>query len=282
MNSGFVASRALGAFPLSIATSIAFEHLFGIKSEANPEPKPNSIKKYSQFWINLKTLYRNMAGSISRDHNQKVSAHELSDYIILEMETIVRLVNEYSNGTCAPIFFVSNYDFGFYKYANATLRADSTDNQKAFTQRYKETIKHVLKHGPIQGSELLIFANKLKPAKKEKSIILTHIAYDLANSEAFGGLDLIESHTGAIKGKDLWYTKYYDGKELPFIPFIDILLPVFGDSEVFKPMLKSAREDIIAVAKRYNWSSVTTREKVMFGLNTLKNQYLIDVIKTFR
>ena len=277
-----LSSRMLGAFPLSIATSIAFEHLMGVASEANPEPKPNAVGNYRQMWINIKTLYRNMLGSVPREKMDKPDEKDLSDFIITEMETIVRIINEYSNGTCRPVFFVSNYDFGFWKYGQAQLRMDNTDKQKFFTQQYKNAVKLVLKHGPVEGADLYVFDRKLKPPKKEKSIILTHIAYDLVSSDAFGGLDLLESHTGAIKGKDRWYTKYHDGKELEFIPFVDILLPVFGDSETFRPMLKSAREDIIEIAKRYNWSSVTTREKIMYGINTLKNQYLIDVIHSFK
>jgi hypothetical protein len=87
---------------------------------------------------------------------------------------------------------------------------------------------------------------------------------------------LLESHTGALKRKDKWHTKYVNGNDLPFIPFSERLLPVFGDSELFYPAKSDVREAIIGIAKKHNWTSITTDERILFSIKSLNNQFLVD------
>ena len=65
------------------------------------------------------------------------------------------------------------------------------------------------------------------------------------------------------------------------IPFMEGLLPVFGDNETFSPMAISIRREIIEIAKVKAWTQVTTPAKVLFDLNHSKNQFLIENIKLF-
>ncbi len=59
------------------------------------------------------------------------------------------------------------------------------------------------------------------------------------------------------------------------------LLPVFGDNELFKPLNKESREAIIEIAKQYRWSAITSHDKVIYGIDHLKNPYLRTIVKSF-
>jgi hypothetical protein len=125
------------------------------------------------------------------------------------------------------------------------------------------------------------FLLKIRDYNESRTLMLTHYAIDLL-APNFKSFDLLESHTGAIKSKHLWYTKYYNGKDYPQLPFREDLLQVFGDNETFRPMAPSIRKQIIEIAKQYNWSPVSTSEKVEYGLNQIKDPYLRDVLRSLR
>jgi len=275
------AARTLGSFPLSIGTSIALESVFGIKSEVFQQPQKKVIQNYSEFWFNLKTLFRNLYGSVERNKLSELTHQEMSDALYHEMEIIVDLVNQYSFGGTKVIFYVSNYKDLASRYRLAQIRTDTTPQQLRLAEMQNRTLKEILKYGNVPGSETKVFDLQLKAGGIAKTLILTHIAYDLVSYSNFGALTLIESHTGALKERDKWHTKYNNGKELSFIPFCEGLLPVFGDSELFRPLNKDSREAIIGVAQKYRWSSVTTVDKIRYGINTLQNQYLKDVVLSF-
>lgn len=281
MNTNLTSQRKVGAFPVSIATSIALEYLLGVKSEANPEPKPKSVSDYKEFWINIKTLYRNIMGSLDKTASLQVLDNELADTLLQEMEIINGIIGSNSFNTTNVVFYISNYQGLEILYPMAQLRTDNTERQKLYSALMENTIKTMLKKGRPESCDVRIFPNKLKPSGEFKTLILTHIPYDLVAHAQFGSLTLIESHTGAFKTRDRWYSKYYEGKELSMIPFMEGLLPIFGDNETFRPLNKSAREEIIEIAKKYHWSAVTTREKVLYGINTLKNPFLKEAARSF-
>lgn len=65
-----LAARAVGQFPVSIATSLALEGAFGIYPE-RPVVNPPPIKQYQEVWINVRTLMRNLLGSLPQDVQDK-------------------------------------------------------------------------------------------------------------------------------------------------------------------------------------------------------------------
>jgi hypothetical protein len=92
-------------------------------------------------------------------------------------------------------------------------------------------------------------------------------------------LVLLESHTGKIKPRGQWYTKYLNGKDLVQIPFNEGFLQVFGDSETFRPMDIRFRRAILEIAERYKWTAVSTLEKLNYGIDQLKNPYYKEVLR---
>lgn len=260
--------RAVGQLPLSIATSLALESAFGIHPDIKVSSPP--ILQYNELWINLKTLFRNFEGSLLK--NATVSIQETADGMLEEVDKITELVTEYSRGKTKVVFFASNYNGMVGKYKHAVIRGDTTLLQKDHTDRYNKAVGHVLK--THQGDpQFRIFDRKLKGEGLQKVLILTHIPYDLVSYKIFDSLTLLESHTGKIKERSSWHTKYLNGNELSIIPFREDLLQIFGDKETFKPMNIEFRNSIIAIAEKYKWSSATTTDKIRYGINTMANPY---------
>ncbi len=282
MQTHLTASRAVGAFPISIATSIALEYVLGVQSEANPEPKPKSIQNYREFWINIKTLYRNLYGALERSASLEVLPEAMEEALWQEMETIASIIEQYSNGVTKVVFYLSNYKNIRSRFKMAVFKGDHTEKQLAYSILMNNTIQKLLKdHGKTGELDLKLYDLYLKPTKQVNTLILTHIAYDLVSYKNFGTLALIESHTGTIKTREMWYTKYHNGKELPMLPFMEGLLPVFGDNEFFSPLNRKSRAEVLEIAAKYQWDPSTTRDKVLYGVDQLQNPYLKEAINSF-
>lgn len=268
-------NRELGQYPLSIATSLAIESICGIHPE--PPMKGIPVRDYQELWINLRTLYRNLMGSIHKESIGSVSAEELAEALSFEMDQIRKIIGDASLNKTSVVVYLSDYNGLEGKYRHAVLRRDNTDKQKEYTAILEKTFTLLLR--PENGESVLTFDLKLKPKTRSNALILTNYAYDLLSHKEFNGLALLESHTGKIKTSEQWYTKYQSGKDLPNIPFREDLLQIFGDSETFVPMNIKLRKDIMELATKYKWSSLTTRDKIAANVATLLNPFARDLIK---
>lgn len=280
-SSRLIAERTIGQFPLSIATSLAFESLVNIHPELKHKHVP--ITEYPRIWVNLRTLYRNLMGALESDARSMATDVDLANAIHQEMEVIENVVHDYSD-RCEVKFYVSNYKGIEGKYPHAVIRRDNTELQKHFTALLELTLKRVLEmegqpgHN-VQDPRVSVFDLKLQPKQHGKTLILTHIPYDLCSEKAFGELVLLESHTGAIKERAQWYTKFLNGKELPMIPFREDMLQIFGDAETFRPGDPKLRRELIDVATKYRWTAVTTRDKIVYGIETIRNPFFKSVLR---
>lgn len=265
-----IASRTVGQYPLSVATSLAIESANGIHPEIVVDSPP--IRRFDELWVNLRTLYRNFVGALPKERARVVPSEESAHALMQEMEQIAQLVR------CPVVFYVSNYKDIDVRYPHATIRMDSTDNQRLYTSMQHETLEVLLKLNPPQ--KVLGFELKIHPEKPQtKALLLTHYPYDLLSSRSFGDLVLLESHTGRIKERAEWYTKYYQGKDLPPLPFREDLIQVFGDAEHFRPMDLKLRHALLEIAKQYNWTAITTYSKLIYGIEQLQNPYYTAFMK---
>ena len=237
-----LADRTLGQYPLSIATSLALESANGIHPEI-PVARP-PIDAYDELWINVRTLFRNLLGALDTQSAKSVSADQLCDSLKDELVTIVELIATQTGSRVKVVYYISDY---------AGIE--------------------------VEPGSIRLFPLKLKRPEHDgvtslpKALIITHIAYDLFSYRIFSKLDLLESHTGKIKDRSLWYTKYYSGKELSMIPFREDLVQVFGDNETFRTFDPAVRRELIEIATKYKWSPVTTYAKIHYGVSTMKNPY---------
>jgi len=265
-----IAARAVGQYPLSIATSLALESAAGIHPELPQTPSNPPLRKYEELWVNARTLFRNFLGALDKQTVQGVQAPDIAQALFGEMETIVDLVDSITDGRCKVVFYLSNYAGLNTRFRHAVLRMDSTQRQKEYTAIQTQTMELMLHQQPkaFKGFHL-----KIRPDKPVNAMIITHYAYDLSAHDQFTKLTLLESHTGAIKEFAQWYTKYYDGKALSMIPFREDFLQLFGDAETFRPFDIKLRKELIEIATKYNWTAVTTKAKILYGIDTLKNPY---------
>jgi len=271
-----LSQRAVGQLPLSIATSLAIEGAYGVHPDHPSSEVP--ILKYSSLLVNVRTLFRNMLGSLERNNAGKVSIIELAATLAEEMSFIRTFVEENTsrNGNVKVVFYYSNYNGIEREFKRSVARMDNTEKQKEFSALQAQVMKLLLKNPDldIKGFELFL----KNPNGSNSALILTHFAIDLLSAHEFSKLSLLESHTGFVKGKSQWYTKLHNGSELNQIPFMKCFLTVFGDETLFRPHDRKLRMSILEVAKKYNWSSVTTRDKVRYGLETLLNPYARQIM----
>lgn len=271
-----ISSRAIGQFPLSIATSLAFESLFGIYPEV-PPVVPAPLLKYEELWINLSTLYRNFMGALHKDAVIQVHPIDIAEALMVEVDQIRRIIEDGNRGNTKVVIYFSHYKDLDKVYKHALIRSDNTDRQKDYTITHDKTIEYMLKSHP---EAFVVFDRKIITQQQKKAVILTHYAYDLFSRYQFKDLTLLESHTGRFKKKDLWYTKYHNGKDLPFIPFREDMIQIFGDSEHFRPMDIRLKRDVIALAQSHGWSAVTTTDKIRLNVSGMPSGESKETIKS--
>jgi hypothetical protein len=274
-----ISDRALGQYPISIATSLALESACGIHPDIPVKSPP--ILKYDELWINIRTLYRNIIGAVDKSDLLSIRPPLLATTLLNEMEMIEDIINSCTANKVKVIFYYSDYKDLEAKFKLGVARMDNTDAQKEYTVIHNNTIKLLLKeHANDPTHDIRLFDLAIKTEHSIRAMIITNYAIDLLSVKAFSHLSLLESHTGTIREKELWYRKYYNGKDLSQIPFNDVFIRVFGDSESFRPMVIGLRKEILEIASKYNWSSVTTREKLLYGINQMKDFYSKDVLKS--
>lgn len=269
-----IAERAVGQYPLSIATSLAIESACGVHPDIIVETAP--ILQYQELWVNVRTLFRNFMGSLDKTGFKAVMPPQIAEALSQEMDAITSIIAVGSHGKTEVVYYYSNYAGLETKYKHAVVRRDTTDRQKEYTAIHDQTVKILLHE---HSDEIRGFDLKVEPDDYPKALMLTHYAYDLLSWSRFAHLDLLESHTGAIKSRAQWYTKYYEGKSLPMIPFREDFLQVFGDSETFRPMDHKLRKEIVEIATRYNWTAVSTREKLKYGIDQMQNPFAKAVLR---
>lgn len=263
-----VASRVVGQYPLSVATSLAIESACGIHPDLPVDRAP--LVDYPELWVNVRTLFRNLVGAIEKEALKRVTPQGLAEALAYETEILKQLIDSESHQRTKVHYYVSNYNIE-HLYRFGVIRRDNTPRQKEYTAIQTKTLEYLFK---LLGPQAIqVFDAKLKTQHAPRALLLTHYAYDLLSSREFSHLTLLESHTGAIKERAQWYTKYYQGKALSMIPFREDFIQIFGDNETFRPGDPDLRKAIIDIATKYRWTAVTTREKIVYGINQLQNPY---------
>lgn len=273
LSTGVIANRVLGEYPLSIATSLAIEGATGNHPD-HPTGK-NELIQYNQIWVNIKTIFRNLYNAVDRELVLTVKPEDLYEQVEMELDQFQRVIAAETKGQVSVVFYVSDYADMERTYPHAHLRGDTTPLQKAYTSSMISALTPYIRN---HQHDLKTFKLNISGSGNDKTLLLTHYAIDLF-AKGFRELALLESHTGAVKLKHQWYTKYLNGSTIPQIPFMNGFMQVFGDKEHFRPWGMSARKTILNLADEYLWSQVTTKEKVIYSINTLKDHLLRDVLK---
>lgn len=281
--------RATSAFPISIATSLALESIFiGRQDPYDPSrsiPNQVDIRQYQQVWFNIKTLIRNIIGAMS--DSKIMNPQEILDILSEEIEIIKDIFRVEGAGIAKPIFYTSEYikTKAPHVHQAVKVRPANTPAQILYHKNEELILKSFFKHIDKKDDQHLQFKDLIEvkaiDGTKPKALIVTHFPYDLLSYGEFDKLDLLESHTGVLKSREIWSSKLYKvpNGNMNLLPFIRKTLLVFGDNNMFRPMPIELRRQILDIAERRKWNGLTTKDKVMLDINLdIADKYIVSVI----
>lgn len=276
--------RTISGFPLSIGTGIAMETLFTPRQEvydpSRTSPSRITISSYQELWINVLTLIRNAYASCEPSLVKTVTPMDMVEVIMQEIELIKDLLSNEGQGFTVPFFYFNDYKTLFKKDDRIfKRREDKTELQKKVRFIYEKT-KDIITR---QDETIKLLNLNIKTQGAKKSLMFTHITADLLSYNFFEDLELLESHTGKVKKRIEWNTKYHacGDDDLGRFPFCRQLLSCFGDSSLIVPIPLKARKEIIEVGKKLRWTPVTSPTKVAGDLSySLKDMLLASVIRS--
>lgn len=251
--------RALGeTFPISLATAVAFEKLRDY----------NGIRQYNAIYVNLQTLVRNAYGCIDED---KISPEDLFEVVSDDIIKMSMIVNNYFEHLHLIVYDNSNKNIRkLFPYS--VLIKPNTEKQIYYHRLVEETIK--LLHSKFKES-IKIYDTKIIPETgRNLGIILTSFCTELLSAKYFRHLVLLESHTGAIKGRLEWNTKLTNGNELTNIPFCQFTVAIFGDNNrLIKPLPRDFRKTVKNLAIKGEWTSNTTTNLIRYTISNYADEH---------
>lgn len=262
-----IVNRTYSGFPVSIGTGIALETIFDTIMPVYDDSRVTQDKidtsTYTCYIINIATLLRNLLGSID---SNKIPLLPKTDILDALKEEIDWMTNFFQANGLNIKFYINNYEFVRITYGrDKKLRTPTTDKQILIDNIYEYCLGKLGKE-----DDVTVFSNDIKYSKEDSALILTHVPWDLLSYRHFVKLDLLESHTGVVKTRKSWNTKYYQipDKDMSFLPFMEKLLVTFGDHVMFKPSPISERLELYEAMKKKPGINPLTSElsfSFMFG-----------------
>lgn len=269
-------ARTKGQFPVSIATSLALEGLFGIMEDFK-DPNP-PWPEFTDLIINIRTLFRNLLGSIEDENTSTNTGYHYAVVLIEEMTIIRNIVTQYTNGKINTQFYACNYDTLTGLYPFAFFKELKTEKQRFYASLENGTIDEIVKQLGNQNDYLKLLDSTIT-LDVNKTLVITNYPVDLLNIPKGNNIALLESHTGKVKRKAQWNTKLHNGNKLPPMPFDKMTIRVFGDSgNLFMPYPLEIRKKIMEIAVEYKWHSQTSRERVLQTVRLSKDPVLVQTV----
>lgn len=254
-------NRTLSSLPISVGTGLAIESLV-----------QSPLARYSSFLLNLRTLFRNALGSFDNDEGETPSTEEVIEAVSDDMKGIAEaLTSTNLSAHLSLIFYQPSYKGMKSMFPYAKLK-NAEGNKLTPLQRNIETMREEVTEAILDKYKKVITENNVTlPRFNGRAIVLTHHLVDLATSDSYTRLNLLESHTGIIKTFPEFYTKLTGGKELSNIPLNKLTLQVFGDRAVdFYSLPMRIKNEIRRLADEAKWSSASTPafcRRTISGLN---------------
>lgn len=257
-----IAGRTTNKLPLSIGTCFAIESLF--PSDAPDKvPRDNipprvDMKNYDTVFINVATLLRNIlnASKINPLMDRNKIDSKVVGLLAITVDTEIRVIQAIAkeNGWDSLVFYAIQY-----KNLDDKFKLRNQGSLEAFNKLYARVLSG------INYVHIISLVNSINPnGLYKKGIILTHQPFDLLSYKYFNKLDLIESHTGLLKSKKEWGSKYckMNKADLSLLPFNETLLGIFGDNHLIAPVDMIRRREVVEIAVRKKWLPITTETKV--------------------
>ena len=200
-----------------------------------------------------------------------VSPEVLFNTLVSEVEVIENISQQDETNKIKVLFYYSDYSgINYGKLIKiAQVRRDSTVNQMFYRGQLIKTMEllrnYFIAYYPgryVYTYNLMLDWHYIK--NSINVLVLTHVPYDLYGYKSCNKLDLIESNTGLLKPRNLWYTKFYPIKDtvLNTIPFCKQMLFLFGDHVMFSPISLKTRKQIVNISVEKGWNHTTSIERI--------------------
>lgn len=264
-------SITVGQFDLSIATSLAIEGLLGIHPENSVKPPP--VESIDELWVNVTTLIRNAYNALG-DGKNSITSDELSFIVHAEMIYLSEILKD-KYPFLVTRFYITNESMVKKRFLKINYRVPTTHKQKTYRSVYERTLRAVIRMSLDMG---IFDINGGIQSTTKRVLLLTHHITDLLLTDVVPNLQLLESHTGVVKGKTNWSTKL-NGKLTENIPFSLFTVNVFGDNGgMLNPLPLKYRQLILDMATKNRWTTVTTEAKVKMNINTISDKEMRDTL----
>lgn len=273
-------SRALGTFPVSIATALAFDGLYGKHPDNKGGKDLSSLA--SVVYVNLRTLWRNVYGAVEdREKADSVSAKQYMEAIlneISEIDTHLLTMPEPMD----VVFYLPTYRSLARRYGSGNLKLPNTPLQKKKVELENGAMDLLLdRFKSVENKPFIEVDVDIDVKQFGKVFVLSHLPMDLLAIKGASDIYLLESHTGAVKGKRSWYTKLSSVKN-PVIPFNKATMLFFGDSGgIFKAQPMNFRKRLVEVAEASKWNFGTTDARMTQSLMNHKEPNILKTIRSF-
>lgn len=249
--------RTTTSFGISIGTGLMLESIFTPTTDRYDKDRvPSMIKinDYSIHYYNIYTLIRNIISAVKDKevHDRLLTSDYLFDTLLEE----VRIINELYVGTnCKPILYIPNYT-DIIKNMSTGKPVSDTINRDVFIFNY--TLGYFSKKARDVSMATHTTVYKL-PKNISNVLITTSYPVDLLNNRYIPNLKLMESHTGVLKDKSKWYTKYHKigSRDLSILPFTETLLYLLGDNKFIKSISTANKIKLYQHALDNKWTVFT-------------------------
>ncbi|EPU3828979.1 hypothetical protein ACVWU4_000960 [Campylobacter coli] len=224
------------------------------------EFKHVDTSKFTTYVINVFTIARNVVNAVQTNDKDAVLNHNETKYVILEELSTLKDIYEKNN--LKLILWYPDYTEVIKNMTNGK------ENKDLITYSKLHMYINVLKSIKDQLKQFCLLTKHKLPyeqLKDDKILLYTHIAADLLNKLK---ITLIESHTGNVKGKEDWYTRYHKlGKaDMSMFPFTETLLYYLGDYTISPITSIVIRKALVVLAIHSDWTHRTTDEKVRYDI----------------
>ena len=245
-----LANRPQSGFPVSIATGLALETLFTPVIEVYDDTRQVNnladLSTYNLYAFNVATLLRNIISTLKFDELLTVPKKDVYEALLEEVE----FLTQFFESNNVPIqFYLNTYTYVKQTYEKqGNLRKSTTDKQ-IFT----DSVQNYCLDAIRKQDEVTVFHKDIHFGKELSTLVFTHVPFDLISYNNFRRLDLLESHTGLIKSRKEWNTKYFKlpgERDMSFLPFFEFLLAKFGDHVMFSPAPLKERLEIYEAMKK--------------------------------
>lgn len=265
-----------GQYQVSIGTSLALETLFGINENVKPT-NPLPYTQYDNLFVNIRTLVRNLYGAVSKELKVQWTAQHYLKKVLEEIRDIPTIISDQSHDKLSVIYYFCEFTSLAREYPHAAVKKANPGNLYDNIEQYViDQVKRLTKQGKLN----VMICDVRVPIPEERNLILTHYPVDLVPHATVRNLDLLESHTGAIKNRHRWYTKL-KGKDMERIPFSRKTIQIFGDGRTFSGVTPKGKKMVMDFSVENRWNQTTTDRVIDVQMNRFPDKELARQIQKF-